>query len=81
MAVLIESRKSDGTLIGRCDARCYNAQGVDCDCICGGLNHGKGLDRACIDAEDRWSPIVKKLEREEGVKVSILPSPVQMELF
>ncbi len=27
-----------------CDARCYNAQGttMNCECQCGGANHGKG---------------------------------------
>lgn len=27
---------------GRCDANCYNAVGPKCNCICGGINHGKG---------------------------------------
>jgi hypothetical protein len=39
---LIEVRSSEG-VVGRCDARCYNAVTPDCDCICGGRNHGKGL--------------------------------------
>jgi hypothetical protein len=26
---LIEIRRADGTLVGRCDARCYNARGVE----------------------------------------------------
>lgn len=30
----------------RCDATCYNAKGSDCDCICHGQNHGKGLAEA-----------------------------------
>jgi len=30
----------------RCDARCYDAKGPDCDCVCGGRNHGKGLQAA-----------------------------------
>lgn len=30
----------------RCDARCYGASGPDCDCCCGGSNHGKGFARA-----------------------------------
>ena len=41
MPVLLTS--SDG---GRCDARCYNAHGGDCNCCCGGMNHGRGLERA-----------------------------------
>ncbi|MDD3493032.1 MAG: hypothetical protein PHZ19_06020 [Candidatus Thermoplasmatota archaeon] len=43
---LLEQRAGDGSLIGRCDARCYNADGPDCDCICGGRNHGAGLSQA-----------------------------------
>ncbi len=26
-----------------CTARCYDAHGPSCDCVCGGRNHGKGL--------------------------------------
>ena len=32
--------------MGRCDARCYNAKGTVCKCICGGINHGCGLNIA-----------------------------------
>lgn len=27
----------------KCDARCTNAKGPNCDCSCGGVNHGKGM--------------------------------------
>lgn len=27
----------------KCDARCTNAKGPNCDCSCGGANHGKGM--------------------------------------
>jgi hypothetical protein len=27
----------------RCDARCYDAHEADCECVCSGMNHGKGL--------------------------------------
>lgn len=26
----------------RCDARCQNARGRECECACGGVHHGKG---------------------------------------
>ena len=26
----------------RCDAKCRNAKGTECHCICGGVNHGVG---------------------------------------
>ena len=32
-----------------CDARCFNATGrtMQCECSCGGKNHGKGAVRVC----------------------------------
>ncbi len=45
MATLIAVYGSEGC-VGRCDARCYEAQDRRCDCICGGRNHGAGLQRA-----------------------------------
>ena len=45
MTTLISVYGSDGCE-GRCDARCYEAQEPQCDCICGGRNHGAGLHRA-----------------------------------
>ena len=29
-----------------CDERCYNAKHRTCICVCGGINHGRGLVRA-----------------------------------
>ncbi len=49
---LLEQRSGDGTLVGRCDARCYNADGPDCDCICGGRNHGAGLEQALEETRE-----------------------------
>lgn len=34
--------------IGRCDAKCYDANSPECDCICGGVNHGVGLRTAVL---------------------------------
>lgn len=52
MATLILSKKLDGTISGRCDARCYNARGFKCKCICGGINHGKGRNQAIHNTEE-----------------------------
>lgn len=30
----------------RCDEACYNAKRLGCHCICGGRNHGLGLQHA-----------------------------------
>ena len=45
MTTLIAAYNSEGCT-GRCDAKCYNATGPDCECICGGLNHGAGVEKA-----------------------------------
>jgi hypothetical protein len=42
---LIAVYTSDGCE-GRCDAKCYNAKEPACDCICRGMNHGAGVQRA-----------------------------------
>jgi hypothetical protein len=44
-------------LIGRCDAKCYKSKHGNCDCICGGKNHQKGLDEAIEntrESADEW---------------------------
>jgi hypothetical protein len=45
MVTLISYQSSGGDQ-GRCDAKCYEADHPDCDCICGGRNHGAGLQQA-----------------------------------
>lgn len=40
------SFSTPGGSSGRCDARCYNAHSEICNCCCGGINHGVGLQRA-----------------------------------
>ncbi len=40
----------------RCDAKCYNAREPDCDCICGGMNHGVGLQQAQENTGDLVDP-------------------------
>jgi hypothetical protein len=45
VAVLIAVYAGDGC-VGRCDAKCYNAWGPECHCICQGANHGAGKQEA-----------------------------------
>jgi hypothetical protein len=45
MSTLIAIYNSSGC-VGRCDANCYNATTPDCDCVCGGANHGRGFAAA-----------------------------------
>lgn len=48
--VLIED-VSGGTR-RRCDTTCYNATGRECSCVCGGTNHGIGLDAALYNTSE-----------------------------
>ena len=49
MTVLI-SERIDGKG-RRCDAKCYNATGEKCTCICGRVNHGVGYQQACDNTQ------------------------------
>jgi hypothetical protein len=40
---------------GQCDAECYAAAGSgSCGCICGGQNHGAGLNQAIRNTLKYW---------------------------
>ena len=56
---LISQYNSDGC-VGRCDARCYNAKGLQCDCICGGRNHGVGRQKAIENTRQHAEQIVEE---------------------
>jgi hypothetical protein len=45
VTALITAYTADGC-VGRCDAKCYNAWGPECHCICQGVNHGAGRQEA-----------------------------------
>lgn len=45
MTTLMIVRSKNGRVLHRCDARCYDAQGPVCKCICGGRNHGAGVHK------------------------------------
>lgn len=72
--VLIEVHKPDGSFVGRCDARCYNAKHPECDCICGGANHGKGW------AGIRPIEVSKKLKGEHPENI-VTNFGIQQNLF
>jgi hypothetical protein len=51
VSTLMAVYNSDGCQ-GRCDAKCYDAHEPDCDCICGGRNHGAGEQQAIGNTRD-----------------------------
>jgi len=80
--VLIEVRNSDG-VIGRCDARCYDAGKPECDCCCGGINHGVGRKRAMDHTRGITEAALRAKcgERESDNSVAVRKFAVQGELF
>ena len=45
MTTMITVCSSDGCE-GLCDTRCHDAVTPECDCVCGGLNHGVVFEQA-----------------------------------
>lgn len=62
--VLMSVHNSEGC-VGRCDARCYNAKHPECDCICHGMNHGKGRDRAIENTQFHAEKMIEKYAEEK----------------
>lgn len=60
---------STGGALGdrRCDAKCYDADGGRCACICGGANHGVGRTQA----SDQTAVMAETLMRRHGGDVTI----------
>ena len=51
VTALIAVYTGDGCA-GRCDAKCYNAWGRECHCICQGGNHGLGRLEAIANTRE-----------------------------
>ena len=84
MATLIAVYNSEGC-IGRCDAKCYQAQEPGCQCICGGKNHGAGLARATENTRalaEPWLEAYAKLHNlGDDWRGVISPAVLQPSLF
>lgn len=82
MTTLISAHNSEGC-IGRCDAKCYNATTPECDCICGGMNHGAGI----VQAADNTSELAEKWieeyqqKHDEPLEFKVMPKPIQLPMF
>lgn len=67
MVALITVRK-DNKVVGRCDAKCYEAQHPDCTCICQGANHGAGFDQAQENTEQMAEQWIAEYAAERGLE-------------
>ena len=65
---LVSVYNSDGC-VGRCDAQCYDAKHLDCDCVCGGANHGKGEAAAMENARAHGKRWAAEIAERSGVSV------------
>lgn len=68
MVTLISVYNSDG-LVGRCDAKCYNATDPDCDCICGGANHGAGRKQAAENTRALAEKWIEEYAERKGLTI------------
>lgn len=68
MTALIAVYTGDGCA-GRCDAKCYNAWGPECHCICQGANHGAGRQEA-IENTRELGESWREQARAAGVAVT-----------
>lgn len=48
--------------VATCNEECYDAQGGNCSCICGGRNHGIGLRQALLAAQENVPAIAAELK-------------------
>lgn len=83
MTTMIAAYNSEGC-IGRCDAKCYNATCEDCDCICGGMNHGAGIQTAMDNTREMAEEWIDnyKAQHPEAEQFTIpARKPVRMALF
>jgi len=69
MTTLLAVYGSDG-LIGRCDAKCYEATHPECACICGGCNHGVGRSRAIAQTRQQALAWVSTFTQAHGLTPS-----------
>lgn len=67
MSTLIEVRTSSG-VVGRCDAKCYETKEPGCTCICGGANHGAGLQQAQENTREMAQSWLETYARERNLK-------------
>lgn len=82
MTTLISVHNSDGC-VGRCDAKCYNARGKICHCVCQGKNHGALEAQAKENARkyaDDWIELYRVEHPHEELEFRILDQQLELAL-
>jgi hypothetical protein len=82
--MMLMSVYTSGGCIGRCDAKCYNAHEPICDCLCGGANHGAGLQQATENTRAYAEAMLEKYAGARGLteyRAELGEAVEQWELF
>jgi hypothetical protein len=78
---LIAVYNSEGC-VGRCDAKCYEASSPDCDCVCGGMNHGGGQQKAIDNTRQMCESWIEEYTEKHNLNSVTWDVPVnQLALF
>lgn len=80
MTTLIAVYNSEGC-VGRCDAKCYEAVHPDCDCICGGRNHGAGLKQATGNTQQMAEAWIEKWKQAHPDTTGWTVPAAQLSMF
>jgi hypothetical protein len=84
MTTVLAVYDSDGC-VGRCDAKCHHAATPDCDCICGGRNHGVGPTRAMANTRamlvERADATLRDFAIRNGLDPATLEVQAELSLF
>lgn len=72
MTTLIAVFNSSGRCVGRCDARCTEAKGESCHCVCGGELHGIGERTALECVTDAAGIDVAPWAAERGISTRLM---------
>jgi hypothetical protein len=67
MTTLIAVYNSEG-LVGRCDAKRYEASHPNCQCVCGGKNHGAGKQQAMDNTRELADTWIKEYTELNGIE-------------
>ena len=80
--ILIEVRNGS-KLIGRCDAKCYDATDNRWICVCQNKNHGRGLKQALANTRQDGNQWVDEFckDKEIDQKIILNENISQMKLF
>lgn len=80
MTTLIAVFNSD-KCVGRCDAKCYDAEEPDCDCICGGRNHGAGQQQARENTRELGEKWIARCKANDPDITGVETPALQLEMI